>query len=256
MPRELVLHIVDPFALDRMRDDDIGAAWFEWDLRERALDGGMVMTIEFMHGPVEGFPLGGEGLEVEHLLHGAKALDFVVINDRNEVIELMVTGEEDRFPIRSFVEFAITEHDEGAPRNAVRPGGQGSVVLALEPFGLGLGRRVVRRLGRFLDGLVAALLQRIHLLLVQRRLVRRPAAGQLAADVRRLDAEYGAFSSAFLGETGVTSGLSAIFRRYLSQREVTEAVLSLASIGLLAVFFFGSFWVGVFVFFAAMALAT
>lgn len=60
---------------------------------------------------------------------------------------------------------------------------------------------------------------------------------QLAADVRRLDAEYGAFSSAFLGETGVSTGLSAIFRRYLSQREVTEAVLSLASIGLLAVAF-------------------
>jgi len=60
---------------------------------------------------------------------------------------------------------------------------------------------------------------------------------QLAADVRRLDAEYGAFSSAFLGETGVTTGLSSIFRRYLAQREVTEAVLSLASIGLLAVAF-------------------
>jgi hypothetical protein len=32
---------------------------------------------------------------------------------------------------------------------------------------------------------------------------------QLAADVRRLDAEYGAFSSAFLGETGVTLPLAA-----------------------------------------------
>ena len=60
---------------------------------------------------------------------------------------------------------------------------------------------------------------------------------QLAADIRRLDAEYGSFSSAFLGEVGVSTGLSTIFRRYLAQREVTEAVLSLASIGLLSVAF-------------------
>jgi len=60
---------------------------------------------------------------------------------------------------------------------------------------------------------------------------------QLAADVRRQDAEYASFSSAFIGETGVSTGLSSIFRRYLAQREVTEAVLSLASIGLLAVAF-------------------
>lgn len=60
---------------------------------------------------------------------------------------------------------------------------------------------------------------------------------QLAADVRRLDAEYDTFSTAFVGDTGVTTGLSMIFQRYLSQREVTEAVLSLASIGLLAVAF-------------------
>ncbi len=59
--------------------------------------------------------------------------------------------------------------------------------------------------------------------------------GQLAADVRRLDAEYGTFSSATTLEIGVTTGLSSIFRRYIEQREVTEAVLSLASIGLLAV---------------------
>lgn len=60
---------------------------------------------------------------------------------------------------------------------------------------------------------------------------------RLAEDVRRLDAEYDTFGSASLGDTGVTTGLSSIFRRYLSQREVTEAVLSLASIGLLAVAF-------------------
>jgi putative ABC transport system permease protein len=58
---------------------------------------------------------------------------------------------------------------------------------------------------------------------------------ELAADVRRLDAEYSAFSGARVGETTLRTGLSAIFRRYLGQRELSETILSLTAIGLLAV---------------------
>lgn len=57
----------------------------------------------------------------------------------------------------------------------------------------------------------------------------------LAADVRRLDAEYPATGLAPPTDTTVRTGLSAIFRRYIAQRGLTEAMLSLASIGLLAV---------------------
>jgi putative ABC transport system permease protein len=58
--------------------------------------------------------------------------------------------------------------------------------------------------------------------------------GQLSADVRRLDAEY-ASSFGRQGEPVVRTGLSFVFQRYESQRSLTVAILSLTTIGLLAV---------------------
>jgi putative ABC transport system permease protein len=57
----------------------------------------------------------------------------------------------------------------------------------------------------------------------------------LASDIRRLDAEYPSSGLSRPEETSVRTGLSNIFRRYLSQRALTESILSLATIGLLAV---------------------
>lgn len=59
--------------------------------------------------------------------------------------------------------------------------------------------------------------------------------GQLSADVRRLDADYGAATFARPEETTVRTGLSNVFRRYQAQRNVAESILSMTSIGLLAV---------------------
>lgn len=58
---------------------------------------------------------------------------------------------------------------------------------------------------------------------------------QLAEDVRRLDAEYPPTGLAPPTDTTVRTGLSAIFRRFQAQLGLTEAILSLSSIGLLAV---------------------
>jgi len=58
---------------------------------------------------------------------------------------------------------------------------------------------------------------------------------QLSADLRRLDAEYENSTFARPEETVVRSGLVSIFNRYLSQRNLSEAILSLSSVGLLAV---------------------
>lgn len=57
---------------------------------------------------------------------------------------------------------------------------------------------------------------------------------QLAADLRKLDAQYG---SVFADPTkiGVSTGLSRILRDYLSQRNLTQAVLSLITVGLIGV---------------------
>lgn len=59
--------------------------------------------------------------------------------------------------------------------------------------------------------------------------------GQLSQDVRRLDASYGFSTFTRPDQTNVRTGLSNVFRRYESQRNLTEAILSMTSIGLLAV---------------------
>ncbi len=57
----------------------------------------------------------------------------------------------------------------------------------------------------------------------------------LAADVRRLDAEYGSVSSSRVREDAIRTGLSSVFRAYMSQRRLAEAVLALAATGLAGV---------------------
>lgn len=57
----------------------------------------------------------------------------------------------------------------------------------------------------------------------------------LAADVRRLDAEYGSVSPSRVREDAIRTGLSGIFRAYMSQRSLAEAVLALAATGLAGV---------------------
>lgn len=58
---------------------------------------------------------------------------------------------------------------------------------------------------------------------------------RLSSDVRRLEAEYETSVIADPDETVILTGLTTIYRRYLAQRNLSEAILSLASIGLLAV---------------------
>jgi putative ABC transport system permease protein len=57
----------------------------------------------------------------------------------------------------------------------------------------------------------------------------------ISADLRKLEAEYGASSSASVVETAVRTGLPRIFRGFVAQRRTTEAILSLTSVGLLTV---------------------
>ena len=67
---------------------------------------------------------------------------------------------------------------------------------------------------------------------------RRVDAGNLdtiATDVRKLDALYPSLAFTRPGDVSVRTGLSAIFRRFGAQRDLSESILALASIGLLAV---------------------
>ena len=59
--------------------------------------------------------------------------------------------------------------------------------------------------------------------------------GNLARDMRKLDAQYPGTSFGRPTDYAVRTGLSAIFKTFQRQRALTESILSLASIGLLAV---------------------
>ena len=59
--------------------------------------------------------------------------------------------------------------------------------------------------------------------------------GQLQSDVKRLDATYGSAYTARPTDIGASTRLADLFSQYAGQRRLTESILSLAVIGLLAV---------------------
>ena len=61
------------------------------------------------------------------------------------------------------------------------------------------------------------------------------AFGQLQSDVKRLDATYGSAYTARPTDVGASTRLADLFAQYAGQRRLTESILSLAVIGLLAV---------------------
>src|SRR5260370_40768725 len=64
-------------------------------------------------------------MHVNDVLNHAEALDAVVIHNDNEVVEMVLWGEESRFPNGAFVAFAVAEQTEYAARAAGTLGGNG-----------------------------------------------------------------------------------------------------------------------------------
>ena len=73
------------------------------------------MAINLPHGPTKGAPLVGEGLQVHHFFDRAQALNLVVVHDGDQVIEMMLRGKQDRFPVGTLVAFTVAEQTEDAP---------------------------------------------------------------------------------------------------------------------------------------------
>ena len=69
----------------------------------------MVVSINLAHRPIKRPKFVGQGGEIQYFFHAAKALDLVVINDQYQVVEVMMWGKEDGFPIGPFIHFAIAE---------------------------------------------------------------------------------------------------------------------------------------------------
>ena len=64
--------------------------------------------------PAEAPPLVGERFEGQGLGDRGQALNFVVVDDGDQVVEPVVGGEEDRLPVRALVAFAVAQQDEHA----------------------------------------------------------------------------------------------------------------------------------------------
>ena len=59
----------------------------------------MIMSVNFFHRPAERAEFFRERRKIEHLLHPAEALDFVVIHEGDEIVEPVMRSEKNRLPI-------------------------------------------------------------------------------------------------------------------------------------------------------------
>src|SRR2546425_13369721 len=72
------------------------------------------MPIDRQRGPAEGAPFLAQGLQIQDFLSAAKALNPVVIDDRRQVVEVMMSREERRLPRGPLIALAVTQHGEHA----------------------------------------------------------------------------------------------------------------------------------------------
>jgi hypothetical protein len=87
-----------------------------------------VVAVDLAHLQAEGPPFVGEWLERHDLLGRAVLLDAVPVDDRHQVVELVVGRGHRRLPDRAFLAFAVAHHHERAVGGAVVPAGQGHSV--------------------------------------------------------------------------------------------------------------------------------
>ncbi len=107
MPGYGVFHVADAFAFGGMADENARFAGSPWGCGEVLVEGGVVVAVGLAHFPPEGAPFVGEGFEGQGFRDGSEALDFVEVDDGGEVIEFVVRGEKNGFPVGAFVAFTV-----------------------------------------------------------------------------------------------------------------------------------------------------
>ena len=120
MPQHRVLHERHALALGGVGDDHRrlprGFGQIEKHIRQSL----MIVTVHFTHGPVERPPLVDERLQRDRFRDRRQALYLVVVDDRHEVVQLVMLREKNGFPIRTFIAFTVREqrkHLLGAARH-------------------------------------------------------------------------------------------------------------------------------------------
>ena len=125
MPQKLVLHVTHAFAFDSVRDDATRPAWFEGHLRHGLLNNMYVVAIQLADSPSKGAPFVGQRIQINHFLDRPETLNFVVVDDNDQIVQLMVRGKQRGFLHRALVTFAVTDHAENSARPAISFSGNG-----------------------------------------------------------------------------------------------------------------------------------
>ncbi len=120
VPARLVFHEGNTFALHRVRDHHRGAADGRGGALEGSKDFAHVVPIDLQHVPPEGGVLVGEGIDIHHLADPAINLQIVLIDNRAQIIQLVMPGGHGGFPDAAFLLLAIP-HDAV---DAVGPAGE------------------------------------------------------------------------------------------------------------------------------------
>jgi hypothetical protein len=102
----------------------------------------MIVAIHFLHCPPEGAEFLRQGMQLKDLANAPQALDLIVVDDYDEVIELMMRREKDRFPIRTFIQFAVAHQDKRTPKRAHALRGQSLSTCKRESMSKRTGRKL------------------------------------------------------------------------------------------------------------------
>src|SRR5574344_682634 len=122
MPGQIVLHIADTFTLHGVGDDDRGAVLLLFKFAESAENLGVVVTVDVDDVAIESLDFIGQRFQIHHFVGVAHTLNFIVVDDGAKVVQMVVGGKHERFPVGTLVHFAIAQQDESAIRAVLRSG--------------------------------------------------------------------------------------------------------------------------------------
>ena len=72
------------------------------------------VAVDFADIPAERFKFIGQRFDGHNHLNRAVQLEFVIVNDTNQIIQFVFGGKHHRFPILPFIQFAVTDDTKNA----------------------------------------------------------------------------------------------------------------------------------------------
>src|SRR6266699_1794000 len=107
VPQNGVLHERHTFSLDGMRYHAARFSAFEGKSTQRGAELVMVVAVNFDHCPAEASPFVSERLEAQSVRDRLETLHLIVVDDDDEIVQAMVRGKQDGFPVGALIAFSV-----------------------------------------------------------------------------------------------------------------------------------------------------